>query len=119
MVLMLGLGGQGEEWGSEGGGELERGLTSHHWSHFSGPCVEVPWANPLYTLAMAVKASPLLPTHLAIQPLPRYLESSAPVLLQLLRQIWSPTLTLSPPPPPHCHKECEPGLVDHKGQLGP
>lgn len=110
MVLMLGVGGQGEEWGSEGRGELERDLTSLHPSPFSGPCVKISWANPSSTFVMA--AAGFLPFPLTL-PLasPRFLQSSAPWFLLLPRQIWLPTLTLCP----HCHKECEPSPVGHKG----
>lgn len=68
MVLMLGVGGQGEEWGSEGGGKLERELTSHHWSPFSGPCVEVSCAEEsfIYICDGIGWPFPPLPTHFAI-----------------------------------------------------
>lgn len=52
-------------WGAGGrvglrgrGSELER--ESHHWSAFSGPCVDISRANPLYTFVMA-SAGLLLP----------------------------------------------------------
>lgn len=60
MALMLGIGGQGKSGAQWEGGELERKLSSHQLSPFSGPYVEVSWANPLYTFVTAA-AGLLLP----------------------------------------------------------